>query len=279
MQFIKGYSNREEITKLWKTVFGDSEEYINTFLNNYFQPEFCYMAVEDGTAVSMLMALPVALQTATYEYDGRYIYAVSTHLSYRGRGISRKLTLFSEEEIKKDGGEFTCLVPAEKSLFNFYKAGGYKDFFYRSIKEYHLNNIVNNCELKPIKMKFSQHCDFRNNYLSKSGAYAKWQREFLDYLQIEAQFQSGAVLSFGEGYVVCYPREDNLLIKEICAEEKYKEQIIYTALKYYNKESALVCDIAKDDLEKHPFGMIKILNDKININESTNFPIISLVLD
>ncbi len=277
MRFIKGLGNKSEITKLWKAVFGDSEEYINTFLNNYFKAEYCYAAVEDDIAVSMLMALPAVLHTHEKELVGKYIYAVCTHQNYRGQGISRKLTLFAEDDIKNNGGEFTCLVPAEKSLFDFYMGTGYKTYFYTAYKEYYLKDIFNTEKLQIKKVKFSELYNLRNKYFSKSSAYIKWDREFLNYLQLEAEFLKGGLISFDEGYAVCYIGDDTLLIKEICCDEEHKNQIIYTALNHYNKEKAMVFDTLGSD--KQPFGMVKFLEKEIVLSPDANLPVISLVLD
>lgn len=111
--------DREEIVCLWNKVFGDSKKDIDSFLNRYFEYVLVYK-IEEKT-VGILTMLPVFADGK----KGRYIYAVATDKEFRGLGISTKLLEYANDYIKKNGECFSVLVPAEKSLFDFYQKRGY----------------------------------------------------------------------------------------------------------------------------------------------------------
>ena len=104
------------IKRLWKNAFGDED--INEFLKNYKKNILVY--IENGNVCGMLSMLPILMG----EEKGRYIYAVATDENYRGRGISSELLEWARKYSQDMGEKFLVLVPAEKSLFNFYEKRG-----------------------------------------------------------------------------------------------------------------------------------------------------------
>ena len=68
--------NTNGLKKLWKTVFGDSDSFIDTFFQIAFSPDRCRFTEENGEIIC-------ALYWFDCEYDGgklAYIYAVATPL-------------------------------------------------------------------------------------------------------------------------------------------------------------------------------------------------------
>ena len=62
---------------LWREVFGDTDEYIDAFFQNVYQPGMASVIEEDGTVVAAAYAVPFGAV--------RYIFAVATRPEYRGR--------------------------------------------------------------------------------------------------------------------------------------------------------------------------------------------------
>ena len=55
---------------LWREVFGDTDEYIDAFFQNVYQPGMASVIEEDGTVVAAAYAVPFGAV--------RYIFAVAT---------------------------------------------------------------------------------------------------------------------------------------------------------------------------------------------------------
>lgn len=110
-----------EVIALWKEAFGDGEEYVKNFFGKMNGEKNMILRIEEGETVSMASMLPVKCGG----YRGRYIYAVATAKKYRNRGYCREVMAFIHNFMAECGENFAILVPAEKSLFDFYKKMGY----------------------------------------------------------------------------------------------------------------------------------------------------------
>ncbi|MDR2972419.1 MAG: GNAT family N-acetyltransferase, partial [Bacteroidales bacterium] len=67
-----------EIKLLWGEVFGDSDGYINSFIN-HFGVNTCYVCEINHTIVAMAFALPTTLSTHYSNLTTLYLYACATH--------------------------------------------------------------------------------------------------------------------------------------------------------------------------------------------------------
>lgn len=118
-------SDRTQIIALWSSVFGDSEQDIAFFLDNCRHKK-CLGFFVDDKLVSMIFIVE-----CTYcGKSGGYIYAVSTYNEYRGRGYASKLI----EAAKKYDYDFLWLIPANDSLFDFYKRFAFETKLYSDKK-------------------------------------------------------------------------------------------------------------------------------------------------
>lgn len=116
---------RGSAVALWKEAFGDSEEYINFFLDTH---KGCTLVplTENGELVSALYLIDGTLNNV----DGFYLFAAATFKAHRSKGYMAKLLKLAQETAKQNGRSFIALVPAEKSLFDYYSRFGYKTAFY-----------------------------------------------------------------------------------------------------------------------------------------------------
>ena len=90
---------------LWREVFGDTDEYIDAFFQNVYQPGMASVIEEDGTVVAAAYAVPFGAV--------RYIFAVATRPEYRGRGYGRAVVFAAA------GGEPAYLCPAQSTATGF----------------------------------------------------------------------------------------------------------------------------------------------------------------
>lgn len=112
--------NTDGLKKLWKTVFGDPDSFIDTFFDIAFSPDRCRYVEENGRIIS-------ALYWFDCEFSGgklAYIYAVATHPDHRGKGLASRLLLQTHSHLKALGYAGCVLKPAE-GLFPYYERLGY----------------------------------------------------------------------------------------------------------------------------------------------------------
>ncbi len=117
-------NDKIQLKKLWQSIFLEDSSVIDSFFENIFDCAVTPVIKIDGEIVSSLFMLPCNIG----EYNGKCIYCAMTKYAYRGKGYMKKLLDFSYDYCKNNGFDFLFLVPAEKSLFNYYKDCGFVNF-------------------------------------------------------------------------------------------------------------------------------------------------------
>ena len=113
--------NTDSLRRLWKTVFGDSDAFLDSFFSVAYSPLRCEYYAQDGEAVC-------ALYWFDCGYEGgrlAYIYAVATHPDHRGQGLASRLLQQTHTHLKQQGYAGAVLKPAA-GLFPFYERLGYR---------------------------------------------------------------------------------------------------------------------------------------------------------
>ncbi len=114
--------DREALKSLWKTAFGDGDDYIDSFFENLWQPENAVVAEVGGEVVSAMYVLP---EIALFPYrrktlSGAYTYALATLPEYRGRGIGTAVCKAANDRALALA-DAACVLPAEPGLYPFYE--------------------------------------------------------------------------------------------------------------------------------------------------------------
>lgn len=115
----------EQIKKIWRTCFGDEEEYITYFLDHRMTEDNMLVIYRDGKAVSMASFLPAEYLSGGAYVSARYVYAVATLPEYRGQGLASGILKFARARFE----EPLILAPAEESLNAYYEKLGFQRAF------------------------------------------------------------------------------------------------------------------------------------------------------
>ena len=275
MTFTQATSDiKPDLIKLFKSSFGDDDSYINLFFDKRFKPNETMVALFDNKVVSMLFALPIDIVSGSQIFSARYIYAVATDPKFRSRGFSSRLMEYTHEFLKNDGVDMSLLVPASKSLFEYYEKLGYHTKFYVDTQEYTFTESKN-IALIPVSMV--KMASIRENYFKESSLFARWDNDALAYQDAEAAYFGGETLYFKnpcEGYALCYPFKNAVIVKEIVS---FSDDfaILNSIATRYNKSTVIVRRRGKST----PFGMICQYSNKREEHPGAFPPYLSLVLD
>ena len=112
--------NTDSLKRLWKTVFGDSDAFLDSFFRIAFSPDRCKYLEENGETVCALYWFDCSFEGGKLAY----IYAVATHPEHRGKGLATHLMADTHTHLQSLGYAGTVLKPA-KGLFPFYERLGY----------------------------------------------------------------------------------------------------------------------------------------------------------
>ena len=111
------------LIELWKTGFGDDEDYIRNFHARFLNIDACLVAECDGKPVSAMYILDgiTLFPFRRNTLSAAYTYALATLPEYRGRGIGTAVYRACCEAIWNRGIDAACVLPAEESLYPFYQ--------------------------------------------------------------------------------------------------------------------------------------------------------------
>lgn len=111
-----GKQDINALKQMWQSVFLEDEEVTEYFFQNIYADVLTPTIRIDNEIVSSLFLLDCKIG----EFKGKCVYCAMTKYNHRGKGYMKKLLDFSYDWCNENGYDFLCLVPAEKSLFDYY---------------------------------------------------------------------------------------------------------------------------------------------------------------
>lgn len=116
-----GKEQEASLRRLWKTVFGDSEEFLDSFFGLAYSPRRCRCATENGELAGALYWFDTECNGSKFAY----LYAVATDPAFRNRGVCRALLADTAELLRVQGYAGELLVPEGEALARMYEKMGY----------------------------------------------------------------------------------------------------------------------------------------------------------
>ncbi len=164
-----------QMKELWREVFKDSDEFIDTFFASFYRPSRAFLAFEDKELVSMLYYMDVNLKYFGKRIKCAYLYGVATKLSERRQGHFRTLHSKLIEELRAKKYEAVVVIPANEGLFSLYKDMGYTVSFKRF-------------EYKLLTQDITEVTDIDSVWLAKKEIH-KHTRTGISLLETQVQFK------------------------------------------------------------------------------------------
>ncbi|MCI8649079.1 MAG: GNAT family N-acetyltransferase [Anaerotruncus sp.] len=213
-------SMRGTLRALWQECFGDSNEYVDLYFAQHEISRHTMVFIDGENPVSMLSLLPMTVVTRAGILPARYIYAVATKQSYRGRGISTKMLKAAHKHMKSIGVKLSVLVPANGPLYNFYARRGFDTAFYSGLA------IVPASEILPFRGSFAiseaspdAFMQIRERAFAGRTMFVRWDGDALAYRLTETAFNGGETLLLNTGsanaVAVCHNHNGQVLVKEL----------------------------------------------------------------
>lgn len=222
-----GYSDRKALEDLWQSVFLEDSEITEYFFENIFGDTITPVIRVDGEIASALFLLDCTIG----DYKGKCVYCAMTNYAHRGKGYMKTLLDYSYDFCCENGFDFLFLVPAEKSLFDYYEKCGFKNFGLRRSHTF-------DGTTPEIKEKINFDCEF------------SFCEEIVDYWQKSCVHYGGKVENFGLIF-----DDDNVIIRNAnCKYQNIPEE--------YKKVDTIIQGDIDFGENEHP-AMIKTENKDI----------------
>lgn len=209
-----------DIITLWNEAFGDSEREILFFLDYNFSSENTLVYELNHKVVSMLFLLEGDMILNGIKYPSYYLYAACTAESCRGRGIMAQLLQHSKTFAEAKNKYFICLMPGEKSLFDFYEKFGYKTIFTKKVLKIKSEDITD------LNFKFEEE-ELSDNYFEKRlnafGSFNRfeWNNRAIQFACKHHLLYGGNIENNREGYLLYTQKDNELFVKEFAFESKF----------------------------------------------------------
>lgn len=277
-----------QLMNLWEIVFGDEADYISVFLDSSaFQPENTLISLDSGKLSAMLFLLPVCLSNKDKELKGRYIYAVATHPDFRGKGHAGNMLEFAQQLIEKWDEDFTCLHPANISLYQFYQRFGFKTAFYMN----EIRNVQGRRDFWHYKIMKVPEGKFRSLYLDtflkRQEDSLYWKEKTLSFIYQEAKAQNGGALSInGTGFCLyTQPEKETVFVKELVFPSGISNELLDELASFWHGKEVifrLPVNFGEKNTKKpvlQPFGMIKYRKGLVPDNAALSPAFMGIALD
>lgn len=221
-------NDRNRLCALWQSVFLEDEKVTSMFFENVAENVIIPVIKSQSDIVSALFLIDCSIGG----YKGKCVYCAMTAYSHRGKGYMRELLDFSYNYCQQNGFDFLILIPAEKSLFDYYRKVGFKEFGIRRSYEFSDKSVV--IKEKP---EYSHTLSFDGKVIEY------WKNACVHY--------GGKIKDFGfvfcDGNIII--RNANVKYEALPTEYKVKGNIIQGNLDFGTDESPAMIRTEKDELK------------------------------
>lgn len=130
-----------QLKRMWKSVFKDSDAYIKLFFDRKYRHKETLIHVEKGKVKSMIFFPRYDVKIKDVFYKAGYICGAATLPECRGCGLMSELLSKAFNAMETRGDSFSVLIPQEENLYGFYSRYGYKEIFKKGTAEYTANKL------------------------------------------------------------------------------------------------------------------------------------------
>lgn len=258
---IANQQNIVQIKSLWKEVFQDSDEFLDSYFSKILKLNDSFVVEVDNKVVTALQVLPFTFLDNSKEVPAAYIFAVMTNPANRMQGHMRSLFDFTFDELNKRGYAFAFLIPQEEYLFGVYQKLGFVPAF--PVLKDKLNLPENDFKLIPVEVNdaYQFHIDF---YSDK--AFVKPSLEYYKFIFDTIYAEGGAVLAYQEegriqALAYAYEQGSEPVLLDLLCSNNYHEKFLGGLRNFYGCETAHVSMSPNEFASNQYLGMAKIFNE------------------
>lgn len=121
--------SRETVRSMWKSCFGDPDDYLDLYFRHKYRDEQTVIYFDGERAVASLQMLPYSFTFHGREIPVLYLSGVCTLPDARRKGFMHQLLLRSFEVARERDIPLMLLVPQEEWLLGYYARYGFAQTF------------------------------------------------------------------------------------------------------------------------------------------------------
>jgi predicted acetyltransferase len=158
------------VRRMWKTCFGDTDEYMDIIFTYKYNNENTLIYFVDGEAVASLQMFPYTINFYKQEIPFAYMAGLCTLPKHRKKGYMAQLIREAHRILVERNIPLAVLIPAETRLYKFYNKYGYEQVFEKDKKPIPLKAILDNhtTDFDEAYHDFDELFRFRDFFVQKS---------------------------------------------------------------------------------------------------------------
>lgn len=120
---------QDDVRRMWKTVFGDSDAYMDIYFGEKYRNQNTLIYFDEGKAAASLQMLPYDFSFCGTEIPVAYFSGLCTMPEARKKGFMAALIRRAFQEMATQSIPLALLVPQETWLLDFYGKFGFAQTF------------------------------------------------------------------------------------------------------------------------------------------------------
>lgn len=224
---LAGPGDFASLCAIWRAGFGDGEEYVRLFWQNWRESCRPYLWQDEAGPAAALFLLPVEYRRGSERVPLWYLYAAATLPQRQGEGIMSRML---EEVYRRETGGRAgiVLVPGEPSLFSFYGSRGYREWGgLRRLTVARGECTGAGCPLPPLSPEALAD---RREAAFLAGGYLAHGPAGLRHAVADCRFWGGDALGFAGGHLLYQRDGEELVVKELAAPDDGSARAALAAL-------------------------------------------------
>ncbi|MDR2469656.1 MAG: GNAT family N-acetyltransferase [Tannerella sp.] len=263
---------KQQLADLWKTSFGDSDDFIRLFFDRIYREENALTLCENGRITAALHMIPCEMTCCGGIVPVAYVCGACTLPSERGKGRMSRLMKQATEVMRNRGDSLAVLIPASDRLYGFYARFGFVEAFSHTFETHvidHLPAPTSDCRIVSARDLPSATAYACYDRLQRKHTCATLHSAYdWETILLDCRLEGGdAWVAFRdgkpEGVAIAVPQDESrVYVKEIlCEQPDIRNTLIRSVLTHFRRSAAQV-RIRALPYAAQPGGMACLLDAK-----------------
>lgn len=209
-------SYKSAIRNLWVGTFkDDGPSFVDHYFDVFKNMDEVIGDVEEDSLRCMLHLNPYQVMWQGNRYDTSYIVGVATDEQYRRKGYMRKILQWTLQNRYDAGEVFSLLMPIDSRYYDQFGFGFIQDVCLYRFNYESLNRTVREVPHRKIqKGEGIELLSIYNQYKRQFGLSHNRGMHAFEVLLSEVSSEKGEVAIIPDGYVIYYPSDKNVFVRE-----------------------------------------------------------------
>lgn len=281
-------NKKQQLIELWRLCFDDTEDFIQLYFDRVYTEENALTIEVNGAIVSALQMIPYTMGFCDSELTVSYIAGACTHPEHRGKGYMGELLNEAFRIMRQRNYDLTALIPANSSLFEYYRRYGYTEIFDYSLIEEELPEVLipnEGIQLTAIDEKSAElekiYAYFDRKLKERACCVLHTKDDFITSVIEFRQDAGETILAVQGGQPVgmafLYPAIDRVYMKEFVYDNAHIRAILLQEILLHYRMTKIQYVAPPQLPDTHRLGMGMVLNrersSRLWLTKNVDFPI------